>query len=383
MLAEPREGVRPHRSRCLEHSGLTDDRARRTIEDTDGSDIVDDGRGAPPVFHDAGRTRALEQLGHHFADDALSAVPGAAIGAADRALQRAVGGDDIGSITGMDGSEDDDDLIISISRRTIRSAQPSPHLTRHRGGELGHHVHQVDGELGARGVAARSAHDDLDRVGGRGECSRAQADLAEVDLGIAVQSKHVRRAGDPPLPNDLHGTSGDRLLTRFEDQAHGARHGLDLGECSQHEPGAEHYGGVGVVTARVRDTFPPRAVLRGGAIRHSEGIDVGSQHDHGPGRIAGHVTDQARADFQHLRVQPRDLQAFRDGLRGGVLGVGRLGIGVQAAAEGDEFMLPRRGEGSDRGAHVAETSAAIESASSARSARTTPCRSPPSATTRR
>ena len=244
-------------------------------------------------------------------------------------------------------------------------------------------MHQVDGELGARGVAARSAHDDLDRVGGRGERSRAQADLAEVDLGIAVQSEHVRRAGDPPLPHDLHGTTGDRLLTRFEDKTHRARHGLDLGECGQHEPGAEHYRRVGIVTARVGDTFTPRAVLRGGAIRHREGVDVGSQHDHGPGLIAGHVADQARADFQHLRMQTRDLQALLDGLGRGVLGVGRLGIGMQAAAEGDELMLPRCGEGGDRGAHVAETSAAIESASSARSARTTPCRSPPSPTTRR
>ena len=55
--------------------------------------------------------------------------------------------------------------------------------------------------------------------------------------------------------------------------------------------------------------------------------------------------------------------------------------------EGDELVLPRRGEGCDRGAHVVATSSssspAIESASSVRRARTTPGRSPPSATIRR
>jgi hypothetical protein len=66
-------------------------------------------------------------------------------------------------------------------------------------------------------MAAVAAQVNLHGVGGAGNRTDARTDLAEVHLRVTVQGESTRNVLEQALGNHLHGTSGQLLLGRLEE----------------------------------------------------------------------------------------------------------------------------------------------------------------------
>ena len=159
---------------------------------------------------------------------------------------------------------------------------------------------------GPGGVAALGGHRDGHRVRGGGDGPDARADLADVDLGVAVQRVDLLDAVEDALVDRRLGAAGLDLLGGLEDAAHPDRQLAGVVERLERQRGAVQGGGVDVVAAGVRDAVALGGEGQPGRLRHGQGVEVGAQADAAPAplaRVGADVDDEAGA-LEQPRVEP-------------------------------------------------------------------------------
>src|SRR5690606_23955492 len=147
-----------------------------------------------------GAEQRLDQLGR--------VVPGRLVQAAHGALGHALVGDRVGDRAGSDVPPDQAQGGAGVDPSGKRGGQ--------LGEDLGEGEDEIGGEVGPRGVASGTGHVDRDLVAGGGDGAHPQAELADVDLGVAVQAEDAVDPGEAAGGHDLQGTAG-QLLSGLED----------------------------------------------------------------------------------------------------------------------------------------------------------------------
>ena len=207
------------------------------------------------------------------------------------------------------------------------------------GDQLAERVGEVLGQVRAGGVPAAAGEPDRERVGGAGERADPQADLADVDGGVAVQAVDVPDAVEGAGGDHLERTAGHHLLGGLEQQPDPAgERGLPRGR-GQREPGADQGGGVHVVAAGVRD-----ARRRCWPTARRAGRRRAGRRGRRAARRAGRCRAPSSAISPRLRAaagrRGRRLSSRSATSGGGPrLLPGELGVGVQVAAERDQLGL--------------------------------------------
>ena len=221
-------------------------------------------------------------------------------------------------------------------------------------------------------MATRAAQADDHPVGRRRDRARAQADLADLEAGVAVQGVgHIHVVEHGGAVQGL-GPARHRLLGRLEEEADPARV-LGTEDLLQGQARPEEDGGVDVVAAGVTDTRHGRPVGHFLLVVQRQGVDVGSEQDRGPGPVP-QVDLQAGLGGQWGDGGAGHLETGPDGGGRLVLGPRQLGVGMETTPEGDQLLavgVEERVEGGRGGAGHRG------SAMSSTSWFTTPRRSPP------
>ena len=108
---------------------------------------------------------------------------------------------------------------------------------------------------GPRRVPAPAGEGDLDLVGRGGDRADPQADLPDVEGGVAVQREDAVDPDEPVLGDDVLGPSGHDLLGGLEDEPDADPRGHEtLLDGPQRECRADQGRRVHVVPARVAHT---------------------------------------------------------------------------------------------------------------------------------
>jgi hypothetical protein len=236
----------------------------------------------------------------------------------------------------------------SSRQRTVPSATPLSGIALgavQRRGDLGddlaQRVHQVGGQVRPRGVPARPGHPHLDLVAGGRDRAGADAELAGVQPGVAVQGEHPADLGEGAGLDHVE-RAGRGLLRGLEDEPDPPGELALGGLGGQEQPRADQHGDVHVVAACVAGVRHRRDVGDVLLVGHRERIEVRAQSHH---RSFG-IRVLVRADIdvkpgalgEDHRAQARRRQAQRDPAGGPVLVVGELGVHVQVAPELDELV---------------------------------------------
>jgi hypothetical protein len=257
---------------------------------------------------------ALDQLRH--------LRPDVAVEDADGATRHRLGRDRVVDGARLDAAEADRQARARVDHAGQRPGQVGDH-PRDR-------VDEIGGQVGSGGVPTWSAQPDLHQVRGGGDRPDPHADLADVDLGVAVEREDGGDVLDLEGVDDVNGAAGDLLLGRLEDQPHAAAQPVAV--LGQRQPGPEQDGGVQIVPAGVADPWHGRAVGNVLLVLEREGVDVGAQRD-GRAVAVAHVADQPRAGGQQARAQADRFEAAGDQGGGLALSTAELRVLVQMAAQ--------------------------------------------------
>ena len=164
---------------------------------------------------------------------------------------------------------------------------------------------------GRDGVAAAARERDLDLVGGGGDGADAQADLAGVEAGVAVQREDAVDPDEAVLGHDVLGAAGHELLGGLEDEAGAdARGDEPVLDRLERERRADERGRVHVVPAGVADAVGLRREVEAGLLADRQGVDVGAQRDAVRGLGRAEVGDEpGAAQPRGRRCRPRSSRS--------------------------------------------------------------------------
>ncbi len=119
----------------------------------------------------------------------------------------------------------------------------------------------------ARGVSAPSRQRDVDLVCRRGDGADAQAHLAGVEVGVAVQGEDAVDPDEPVLGHDVLRASGHELLGGLEDETRADTGGHEpVLDRLERERRADERRRVHVMAARVADAVGLRGELEAGLL---------------------------------------------------------------------------------------------------------------------
>lgn len=173
--------------------------------------------------------------------------------------------------------------------------------------------------------------------------------LPAVDARVAVHGEDPADALERAVGDDVGSAAGQHLLGGLEDQPDRTGQQALAVQFGEHQAGAEHHGGVDVVTAGVGAVGHGGPVGAAGLhVGDGQRVDVGAQGEHG-GVGAGllvrpDVTDHPGPAGEYAGAQAHALQALLD--RGGraELLVAQFRVHVEVSPERHEFRAQCLGQ---------------------------------------
>ena len=122
----------------------------------------------------------------------------------------------------MDRAEDEAHLAAArIGSDAVRGGL---HGHRELAHQPGHLVGEVDRQRWPRGVSSRTRYLDGEVVGGRGDRPDPAAQLAGIQLGVAVHPEQRLDPVQAAIGDDVQGSTGQALLGGLEDEPDPAAH---------------------------------------------------------------------------------------------------------------------------------------------------------------